>query len=106
MPKEPRGLRKRRRFLVEFNPAGDKHTGFTHDMSASGMFVCSVRAPKPGQILSMTLRASKDNDLTLKGVVVRAFRGPAALAAVMPSGFGVRFSETPPEEYFRLLATL
>ncbi len=54
----------------------------------------------------MILRRSKDEDLGLKGVVVRSFRGPAALAGLMPSGFGVKFSEPPPEEYFRLLATL
>ena len=54
----------------------------------------------------MVLRRSKDEDLGLRGIVVRSFRGPTALAGVMPSGFGVKFSETPPDEYFRLLATL
>jgi len=54
----------------------------------------------------MILRRSKDEDVSLTGVVVRSFRGPATLAGLMPSGFGVRFSETPPDEYFRLLATL
>jgi hypothetical protein len=54
----------------------------------------------------MILRRLKDEDLSLKGVVVRSFRGPAALAGLMPSGFGVKFSQPPPEEYFRLLATL
>ena len=106
MPEGQRLLRKRRRFLVEFEAAGVKHTGFTHDVSASGLFLCSIRAPKPGTALSMTLRSSKDKDVGLRGVVVRSFRGPTALAALMPSGFGVRFSETPPEDYFRLLATL
>jgi len=100
------GPRKRRRFLVEFEAAGVKHTGFTLDMSASGLFVCSVRAPKPGTTVSMTLRSSKDKDLTLRGVAVRSFRGAAALAAVMPSGFGVQFSQAPPEDYFHLLSTL
>jgi len=54
----------------------------------------------------MTLRSSKEKDVGLRGVVVRSFRGPTSLAALMPSGFGVRFSETPSEDYFRLLATL
>ncbi len=54
----------------------------------------------------MILRRSKDEDVDLTGVVVRSFRGPATLAGLMPSGFGVHFSETPPDEYFRLLATL
>jgi hypothetical protein len=101
-----RRLRKRRRFLVEFEAEGIKHTGFTHDMSTSGLFVCTIRTPKPGTVLSMTLHLSKDRDVDLSGVVVRSFRGPAALATVMPSGFGVRFSGAPPEDYFRLLATL
>ncbi len=106
MPEGQRRLRKRRRFLVEFESAGVKHTGFTHDVSASGLFVCSIRIPKPGTVLSMILRRSKDEDVGLRGVVVRSFRGPPALAGLRPSGFGVRFSETPPEDYFRLLATL
>lgn len=91
---------------MEFESAGVKHTGFTHDMSTSGVFVCSIRSPKPGTIVSMVLRRLKDEDLSLTGVVVRSFRGPAALAGLMPSGFGVKFSQTPPDEYFRLLATL
>ncbi|MDQ6894650.1 MAG: PilZ domain-containing protein [Acidobacteriota bacterium] len=106
MPEKSRGLRKRRRFLVEFEAAGIKHTGFTHDISPSGLFVCSIRAPKPGTAVAMTLRSSKDKDLKLAGVAVRSFRGPATLAGVLPSGFGVRFSQAPPEEYFQLLATL
>ncbi len=106
MPEAQRRLRVKRRFLVEFESAGVKHTGFTHDMSTSGIFVCSIRSPKPGAVVTMLLRRSKDEDLGLRGVVVRSFRGPTALAGVMPSGFGVQFSETPPDEYFRLLATL
>ena len=101
-----RGQRKKRRFLVEFEAAGTRHTGFTHDISPSGLFVCSIRAPKPGTPVTMKLRASKDKEHPLRGVAVRSFRGPAGLAAVMPSGFGVQFSQTPPEEYFQLLATL
>ena len=106
MAERVRRLRKRRRFLVEFEAAGIKHTGFTHDVSPTGLFVCSIRAPKPGTPVSLSLRSSKDKDLKLRGVAVRSFRGPATLAAVMPTGFGVRFSETPPEDYFSLLATL
>jgi hypothetical protein len=106
MPERSRRLRKKRRFLVEFEAAGIKHTGFTHDVSPSGLFVCSIRPPKPGTAVSLKLRLSKDKDLTLEGVAVRSFRGPAALAAVVPSGFGVRFSQAPPEDYFHLLSTL
>jgi hypothetical protein len=75
-------------------------------MSTSGLFVCSIRSPKPGTVVSMILRRSKDEDVGLTGVVVRSFRGPTSLAGLLPSGFGVQFSQTPPEEYFRLLATL
>jgi hypothetical protein len=101
-----RRLRKNRRFLVEFETEGIKHTGFTHDISSSGLFVCTVRTPKPGTLLSLTLHVSRDKDLGLTGVVVRSFRGPAALARLMPSGFGLRFSAPPPEDYFQFLATL
>ena len=106
MAERVRSLRKRRRFTVEFEAAGIKHTGFTHDVSPSGLFVCSIRAPKPGTAVSLSLRSSKDKDVKLRGITVRSFRGPASLAGVMPTGFGVRFSESPPEDYFSLLATL
>jgi hypothetical protein len=106
MTERVRRLRKRRRFLVEFEAAGTRHTGFTRDVSPTGLFVCSVRAPKPGTPASLSLRPSKDKDLKLRGIVVRSFRAPASLASVMPTGFGVRFSEPPPEDYFSLLATL
>jgi hypothetical protein len=106
VPEGQRRLRVKRRFLVEFESAGVKHTGFTHDMSTSGIFVCSIRSPKPGATVSMLLRRSKDENVGLTGVVVRSFRGPAALAGFLPSGFGVKFSQTPPDEYFQLLATL
>ena len=106
MAERVRSLRKRRRFLVEFEAAGIKHTGFTHDVSPSGLFICSIRAPKPGTPISLRLRSSKDGDLRLRGITVRSFRGPASLAGVMPTGFGVRFSDSPPEDYFSLLATL
>ena len=107
MAERVRSLRKRRRFLVEFETAGIKHTGFTHDVSPSGLFVCSIRTPKPGTPVSLRLRSSRDDkDLKLRGITVRSFRAPASLARVMPTGFGVQFSEPPPEAYFSLLATL
>ena len=101
-----RGPRKRRRFLVEFDVAGNKHTGFTQDVSPSGLFVCSIRVPKPGTRVSLRLRISKEKDVSLRGIAVRSFRGPTSLASIMPSGFAVSFSETPAEDYFQMLAAL
>ena len=43
---ERRGFaRKKRRFLVEFHLQGSNCTGFTYDMSPTGIFVRSHRVP-------------------------------------------------------------
>jgi len=100
-----RTLRKRRRFLVEFESERTTHTGFTHDVSASGLFVCTIHLATPGTLLRMSLHPSKDRSIRLTGVVVRSVRGPAGLVRLMPSGFAVRFSNAP-ADYLEFLATL
>lgn len=103
---ERRGFaRKKRRFLVEFHLQGSNCTGFTYDMSPTGIFVRSIRLPKPGSYVTANLHLSAGRRISVRGRVVRSHRVPAELARLVPSGFSMSLSETP-EDYFQFFATL
>jgi len=59
--------RKKRRFLVEFNLRGAACTGFTYDVSASGIFVRSVRLPDPGTYMAADLHLPEGKRCTVRG---------------------------------------
>jgi len=97
--------RRKRRYLVEWMAEGNLCTGFTQDVSPTGIFVRSERIPKIGAVLTMQLLLPGSERLRLRGTVVRSHRLPQNLRAVLPSGFGLRLTEAP-EEYFHLMASL
>src|ERR1700730_7252706 len=94
--------RKKRRFLVEFNLRGRACTGFTYDVSPTGLFVRSIRLPDPGTVVTANLHLPEGKCVAVRGRVMRSFRVPAALARLVPSGFSIRLSESP-EDYFPFL---
>ena len=103
---ERRGFaRKKRRFLVEFHLQGANCTGFTYDVSPSGIFVRSIRLPALGTYLTANLHLTAGKRIAVRGRVVRSHRVPAELARVVPSGFSMTLSDTP-EDYFQFLASL
>ncbi len=103
---ERRGFaRKKRRFLVEFHLQGSNCTGFTYDVSASGIFVRAMRLPPLGTDITASLHLMTGKRIAVRGRVVRSHRVPAELARVVPSGFSICLSETP-EDYSQFLATL
>ena len=97
--------RKKRRFLVEFDVRGAVCTGFTYDVSPTGIFVRSVRLPDPGTVVTANLHLPEGKRVAVRGKVVRSSRVPASLSRLIPSGFSIRISESP-EDYFQFLATL
>ena len=97
--------RKKRRFLVEFNLQGASCTGFTYDVSPTGIFVRSIRIPLPGTFLTANLHLAAGKRIAVRGKVVRSFRVPPALARLVPSGFSISLSDTP-EDYYQFFATL
>ncbi len=97
--------RKKRRFLVEFSLRGAQCTGFTYDVSPTGIFVRSIRLPDPGTFMTANLHLPEGKRVAVRGKVMRSFRVPAALARLVPSGFSIRLSDSP-EDYFQFLATL
>ena len=103
---ERRGFaRKKRRFLVEFSVRGTSYTGFTYDVSPTGIFVRATRFPDPGTLLTANLHLPEGKRMAVTGKVMRSFRVPAALSRLIPSGFSIRLSDSP-EDYYQFLATL
>jgi hypothetical protein len=97
--------RKKRRYLVEYSLEGSSCNGFSHDVSASGIFVRSARLPDPGTNLTLSVHLPGGSRLTVRCKVVRTHRVPGRLSTVKPSGFAVRIIDAP-EDYYQLLATL
>lgn len=90
---------------MEYSLRGAQCTGFTYDVSPTGIFVRSVRLPDPGTALTAHIRLPEGKRIEVRGKVVRSFRVPPALSRVVPSGFSIRLANTP-EEYYQFLATL
>ena len=105
MPERRRFQRIQKRYSVEFQAAGRTRSGFTHNLSPMGMFVCSVYLPKPGTFLRMQMRIAGGKRILVGGRVVRSYRVPGELARFVPSGFCVCLQYAP-EDYFQLVASL
>jgi len=105
MPEKRFSTRRRRRYLIEWQTEDNVCTGFTQDISPTGIFVRSAYIPRLGSVLRMQLLLPDGGKLRLCGIVVRSQRLPQQMRAVLPSGFGIRLNEAP-EEYFQLLANL
>lgn len=105
MPERRRFSRVQRRYGIEFRADGRTRSGFTHDLSPTGLFVCSVYMPKPGTPLSMWMTLPGGKKVLLGVRVVRSYWVPARLARFVPSGFCVSLQHGP-EEYFKFLAAL
>jgi hypothetical protein len=97
--------RRKRRYLIEWQTGDSLCTGFTQDISPTGIFIRSAHIPKIGAALTIQLLIPAGGKMRLRGTVVRSQRVPQNLRAVVPSGFAVRLNEAP-EEYFGLLADL
>jgi hypothetical protein len=106
MPERRKFARKKRRLTVEFQWNNAECTGFTYDISPTGIFVRSIRIPGLGMRLKSRVLLPNAKQVHLVGTVVRALRVPTSLARAVPSGFGLTMLERPPEEYLQFLATL
>jgi hypothetical protein len=105
MAERRRFPRARKRFLLEFEAEGRRSHGFTHDLSARGIFIGSAHLPKPGTRVQIRLKVSDQRAVTIRAAVVRSYRVPAQLATFVRGGFCVRIVEAP-EDYYQLIAAL
>ena len=105
MPDYPPSDRRKRRYLVEWQNDDYVCTGFTENISPTGIFVRSTHIPDLGATVSLKILLPERGRLRVRGTVVRSYLAPANLRQFIPSGYGVRLNEAP-EEYFQLLARL
>jgi hypothetical protein len=97
MPERRTHPRRRKRVVVDFETGEAKTTGFTHDLSRSGLFVRTIRIPPIGKPLRAVLHLPDGGQVAVEGIVVRAYRVPPTLRSLVPSGFGLRLNLCPPE---------
>ena len=81
-----------RRLQVRFRAVGGQESsvGYTTNVSATGMFVATIRPLPPGTELDVEI-GDKKQSLRLDAVVVHARKVPATWQRIRPSGMGVRF---------------
>jgi hypothetical protein len=97
--------RSRRRLLVDFETPAAKTTGFTQDLSRTGLFVRTIRIPRIGTSLRAVLHLPAGGHIPIEGTVVRSYRAPAALRSVVPTGFGLRIERGRSPEYDEISRT-
>ena len=86
--------RARRRMMVHFGvPLPDK-TGFTKDISETGLFIRTNNVLAPGKTIQVRIEFP-ENSFTLWAKVVWAKKVPPQLAHIMDCGMGVCFIEPP-----------
>ena len=76
---------------VRFGEAEMAHSGFTVDVSPSGIFIATSFLPKIGARIHVEVTLEAGKILYLEGVVARISTVPVELRTVVKSGFGVRF---------------
>ncbi len=86
-----RNRRYARRFRVRFGEKQLSHSGFTGDVSATGMFVVTSPVPKLGTRLHVEVTIDNERLLYVEGVVARMALVAPELRSVMKGGFGLRF---------------
>jgi Tfp pilus assembly protein PilZ len=90
--------RKARRVQVKFWDVADRdaQTGYTINVSPTGLFVGTNRPLPPGRNVQLSISLG-EQEITLDGVVVHAARVSPLLQRQRPSGMGVRFDTEHPE---------
>ncbi len=97
--------RKKKRLVVEFVADGSKTSGFTWDLSYTGLFIAAHHLPKMGEMVTVTLHLPNGKKCQLIGKAVRARRVPAALAMSEPNGFSLMVSGYS-EDYTAFMSSL
>jgi hypothetical protein len=89
-----RTQRARRRLMVRFGTEAAERTGFTKDISETGVFIRTNMVARPGTTLQVELQFP-DRSFQLWARVVWAKKVPPQLAHLMDCGMGVCFIDPP-----------
>jgi hypothetical protein len=83
--------RIKRRLLVQFHHDGADRTGFSRDLSHTGLFIKSTSIPQIGESLSLKVTLPDGRHIVLPGKVVRGVRA-SGLLGVDTGGFSFQLS--------------
>jgi len=99
--------RAKKRVMVRYGVTGLDRTGFTRNVSETGMAIQTNQVFAPGTMLQIEMKFP-DRTVTLWARVVWAQRVPAALAHRLPCGMGVQFVDPGSEwpAYFKTWARI
>jgi hypothetical protein len=97
--------RKRKRLIVDFELDGGKCSGFTVDISYTGLFIGTNQLPRLNQTLTVHLHLPEGKRVQCTGKVVRGRKMPAALAQTDANGFCLALAGYN-EDYTRFFASL
>ena len=86
-----RNRRYSKRFKVRFGLKEFTSTGFTNDVSATGMFVVTTSLLTIGQRVHVEVTMDESNKLYFEGGVARLTLVAPELRQIMKGGFGIRF---------------
>ncbi len=97
--------RKRKRLIVSFELDGRSYTGFTHDISFTGMFIAAPMTPKIGTDILVDVHLPGGKKVACQGKVVRSRRVLTSLSQTDPNGFSVELTGYF-EDFCRAIETL
>lgn len=86
-----RNRRYAKRFKVRFGMKDLASTGFTNDVSATGMFVVTTSLLNIGQRVHVEVQVDEAQKLFFEGSVARLTLVAPELRQIMKGGFGLRF---------------
>ncbi len=86
-----RNRRHSKRFKVRFGVKELSATGFTNDISSTGMFVVTTTLLSIGQRVHVEVTLDDNNKLYFEGAVARLTLVAPELRQIMKGGFGLRF---------------
>jgi Tfp pilus assembly protein PilZ len=94
--------RAKKRLLVRYGVEKADRTGFTKNLSVTGLYIKTNNVLKPGSTIQIDLQFP-DRKFSMWARVVWAKKVPPQLAHVLECGMGVCFIDPGPEwiEYFR-----
>ena len=97
--------RKKKRLIVDYELDQKPYSGFTWDLSYTGLFIASPHMPRIGLTLSLRLHLPNGKMLECTGKVIRAKRIPPTYTMEGASGFCLELVGYN-EDYTRFFGTL
>ncbi len=86
-----RNRRHSKRFKVRFGVKDLTSSGFTNDVSSTGMFVVTTSLLSIGERVHVEVTLDDENKLYFEGAVARLTMVAPELRTIMKGGFGLRF---------------